>query len=62
MEVDPNKNEIRILRTGAKPRYTKSEYEDVNGQTFSKMVEKILGGDARSSMLRSGLPNFSEEL
>ena len=31
MEVDPNKNEVRILRTGAKPRFTKSEYEDVNG-------------------------------
>lgn len=62
MDVDPNKNEVRILRTGAKPRFTKSEYDEINGQTFSKMVEKILGGDTRSTMLKSGLPNFSEEL
>lgn len=62
MDVDPSRNEVRILRTGAKPRFTKSEYEEINGQTFSKMVEKILGGDARSTMLKSGLPNFTEEL
>ncbi len=62
MDVDVNKNEVRILRTGAKPRFTKSEYEEPTGQNFSKMVEKILGGDARSTMLRAGLPAFSEEL
>lgn len=62
MDVDINKGEVRILRTGPKPRFTKSEYEEANGQTFSKMVEKILGGDARSTMLKTGLPEFSEEL
>jgi hypothetical protein len=31
MDVDVNKNEVRILRTGAKPRFTKSEYEEPTG-------------------------------
>lgn len=62
LEADPAKPEVRILRTGPKPRFTKSEYELVSGENFAKMVEKILGGDARSSMLRAGLPEFAEEL
>lgn len=31
MDVDLAKNEVRILRTGAKPRYTKFEYEEPTG-------------------------------
>jgi hypothetical protein len=62
MNVEGGKNEWRILRSGPKPKFIKSEYEEVTGANFVKMVEKILGGDARSNMLRQGLPIFSGEL
>ena len=62
MGVESDQNELRILRTGPKPRFTKFEYEQATGENFVKMLEKILGGDARSTMLRQGFPVFSEEL
>lgn len=36
--------------------------EDFSINGIKKLVEKIIGGDARSTTLRSGLPEFAEEL
>lgn len=61
-QMDANFGELRILRTGPKHRFIKFEYDSPTGENLAKMIEKIVGGDARSTILREGLPNFSEEL
>lgn len=40
------------MRTGPKHRYIKFDYEEPSGENLAKMVEKIVGGDARSTMLK----------
>lgn len=36
--------------------------KDFSVPNTKSLIEKILGGDARSVTLREGLPNFTEEL
>ncbi len=58
---DPTKLNVRILRTGRRTKFIKmaSEFSVSN---VENMIEKVLGGDARSIPLRSGVPAFTEEL
>lgn len=53
--------QVKILRTGPRLKYINFDYEGFVPQNFTKMVEKIIGGDARSNMLREGVPDFSTE-
>lgn len=53
--------QIRILRTGPRLKYINFDSEGFSPLAFTRMVEKIIGGDARSNMLREGVPEFSSE-
>ena len=36
--------------------------DDFSEKAIRKLLEKIMGGDARSKPLREGIPEFTEEL
>ena len=57
---DTSKLNVRILRTGRRVKFIEMG-DDFSRENVLKLVEKILGGDARSVTLRSGLPEFAEE-
>lgn len=62
MEIQDNNDlQVRVLRTGRRTKYIEMT-EDFSKEAIVKLVEKILGGDARSVSLRSGIPEFAADL
>lgn len=57
---DPKKIHIRVLRTGRRTKYIEMS-DDFSKKNVVMLVERILGGDARSISLRSGVPTFAED-
>lgn len=54
--------QLRVIRTGPRIRFIKHEEESLQAKDFVQIMDKITGGDARSSMLRQGVPEFTSEL
>lgn len=57
---DPSKLNVRVLRTGRRIKYVEMS-EDFSTDNVLNLIEKIIGGDARSVTLRNGLPVFAED-
>ena len=63
LEIEGNQfPQLRVLRTGPRIKFVKHEADTLTPRDFVSIMEKITGGDARSSMLRQGVPEFSSEL
>ena len=58
---DNGQLQVRVLRTGRRNKYIPMTGEFTRNN-ISKLVEKIIGGDARSYALRSGIPEFAKDL
>lgn len=52
---------VRVLRTGRRVKYIEME-EDFSTKGVQRLIERVIGGDTRSVNLRSGIPEFAEEL
>lgn len=58
---NPSEVALRVLKTGKRSKFIELT-EEFNQENILALIEKILGGDARSISLRTGLPDFAEEL